>query len=511
MTQISRRTVLGAAGLGAITALVGCTTSVEQESPTTARTPEGTPDMTPRQEPSPAGSRTLLVYFSRTGENYWEGGRRDLEIGNTEIVAQLIQDRIDCDVFEILAADPYPEAYDPTVARNVREQNADVRPAIDGELPDLSRYDTVLLGSPVWNVRAPMIMSTFVEAVDLTGKRVLPFVTYAVSGMAGIDQDYRDALPGSDLADGLAVRGEDAASAADAVDAWLRANALQQAVSRSREEGPAIPMHDPRPAGVMAGAHHHRSISQGAPPMNENQSTGRVAVITGASSGIGAATARALAATGYRVALLARRTDRIDTLAKELGGAAIAIPADVTDRGSLLVAAQRVQDELGRADVLVNNAGVMLLGPFSSEQHEDYRAMIEANLLGSITATEVFLDQLKSGTGGDIVNISSVAGRTARAGNGVYAATKWGINGWSESLRQELLPDVRVTLIEPGVVDTELPTHITHEATREAVQKGYDTAAVRPEEIAEVIAFVLSRPRHLAINEVLLRPSDQLG
>ncbi len=109
------------------------------------------------------------------------------------------------------------------------------------------------------------------------------------------------------------------------------------------------------------------------------------------------------------------------------------------------------------------------------------------------------------------MNISSVAGRTARAGNAVYAATKWGTNGWSESLRQELLPDVRVTVIEPGVVDTELPQHITHEATREAVQQGYDVATVKPEEVAEIIAFVLARPRHLVINEILLRPATQLG
>ena len=245
--------------------------------------------------------------------------------------------------------------------------------------------------------------------------------------------------------------------------------------------------------------------------MSDNNTTGRVAVVTGASSGIGAATARALAADGYAVALLARRQDRIQALAAELGNGSIAVQADVTDRDSLTAAATRVQDELGGADVLVNNAGIMLLGPFSSEQHQDYRAMIEANLLGAITATEVFLDQLKAGGAGDLINISSVAGRTARAGNGVYAATKWGINGWSESLRQELLPAVRVTLIEPGVVDTELPQHITHEQTREAVQKGYDAATVKPEEIAEVISFVLSRPRHLAIHEVLLRPADQLG
>ncbi len=242
--------------------------------------------------------------------------------------------------------------------------------------------------------------------------------------------------------------------------------------------------------------------------MNSSPNSGRVAVITGASSGIGAATARALHADGYQVALLARRLDRIEALAHELGDGAAAIGADVTDRDQLLAAKTRVQDELGGADVLINNAGTMLLGPFLTEQHADYRAMIEANLLGSITATEVFLDQLKHGRG-DIVNISSVAGRVARAGNGVYAATKWGINGWSESLRQELLPNVRVTVIEPGVVDTELPTHITHAETREAVQAGYDQATVKPEEIAEVIAFALSRPRHLAINEILLRPADQ--
>jgi NADP-dependent 3-hydroxy acid dehydrogenase YdfG len=239
---------------------------------------------------------------------------------------------------------------------------------------------------------------------------------------------------------------------------------------------------------------------------------GRVAVVTGASSGIGAATARALAADGYRIALLARRGDRIAALADELGGGTIAITADVTDRNSIVAAAQRVQDELGGADVLVNNAGVMLLGPFASDQRDDYRQMIEVNLLGAITATEVFLDQLKQRAGdrgGDIVNISSVAGRTARAGNGVYAATKWGVNGWSEALRQEVLPEIRVTLIEPGVVATELPDHITHDETRQGVQQLYGQAEVTAEDVAEIIAFTLSRPRRLAINEILLRPAGQ--
>jgi len=234
----------------------------------------------------------------------------------------------------------------------------------------------------------------------------------------------------------------------------------------------------------------------------------RVAVITGASSGIGEATARALHADGYAVALLARRGDRIDALAAELGDGALAVQADVTDRDSLVAAADRVRDELGSATVLVNNAGVMLLGPFSTDQRDDYRQMIEINLLGAITTTEVFLDQLTS-VEGDIINISSVAGRTARAGNGVYAATKWGMNGWSESLRQELQPAVRVALIEPGVVATELPTHITHEQTNTSVNEMYAEATVTADDIAEVIAFTLSRPRHLAINEILLRPATQ--
>ncbi|MEV0708059.1 SDR family oxidoreductase [Nocardia aurea] len=244
--------------------------------------------------------------------------------------------------------------------------------------------------------------------------------------------------------------------------------------------------------------------------MTTPSKTRRTAVITGASSGIGEATARALRSAGYRVALLARRTDRIDALATELGDGALAVPADVTDRDSLSAAAERVRAELGGADVLVNNAGVMLLGPFSAEQRADYRRMIEVNLLGAITTTEVFLDQIRDG-GGDIVNISSVAGRTARPGNGVYAATKWGINGWSESLRQELLPDVRVTVIEPGAVATELPDHITHARTKTDIEALYSQVPVTATDIAEVIAFAVQRPRHLVINEILLRPAGQMG
>jgi NADP-dependent 3-hydroxy acid dehydrogenase YdfG len=236
--------------------------------------------------------------------------------------------------------------------------------------------------------------------------------------------------------------------------------------------------------------------------------SGRVAVITGASSGIGEATARALARDGHRLALLARRVDRIEALAAELGSGALAVEADVTDRDSIAAAAERVKSELGGAGILVNNAGVMLLGPFSPEQRTDYRSMVETNLLGAITTTEVFLDQLRDG-GGDLVNISSVAGRTARPGNAVYAATKWGIGGWSESLRQELQPDVRVMVIEPGAVATELTDHITHADTKAAVEQFVKELAITAEDIAEVIAFAISRPRRMTLNEILVRPTAQ--
>jgi NADP-dependent 3-hydroxy acid dehydrogenase YdfG len=242
--------------------------------------------------------------------------------------------------------------------------------------------------------------------------------------------------------------------------------------------------------------------------VSTDQSTSRVAVITGASSGIGEATARALAADGHRLALLARRAERIQTLASELGNGALAIEADVTDRASIVAAAERVQRELGGADILVNNAGVMLLAPFTSDQWAEHRQMIEVNLLGAIATTEVFLDQLRDG-GGDLVNISSVAGRTARVGNAVYAATKWGINGWSEGLRQELQPDVRVMVIEPGAVATELTDHITDEQTKRATKEFVRDLAITAQDIAEVIAFAVSRPRRMTLNEILVRPTAQ--
>lgn len=228
-TKLTRRIVLYT-GISALAlTLTACSTGPQPRTPAGASSASG--EATTVESPNPSGTaigagRTLLVYFSRAGENYYYGDRRTLEVGNTAVLAGLIADRIDCDVYEIEAADPYPEAYDPTVERNRDEADADARPAIANPLPDVSGYDTVLIGSPVWGSRAPMILSTFIEGVDLSGKTVLPFVTYAVSGMSGVDEDYRDALPDSDVRDGLAVQGEAVTNATADLEDWLRTNAL---------------------------------------------------------------------------------------------------------------------------------------------------------------------------------------------------------------------------------------------------------------------------------------------
>lgn len=221
--QPTRRQLLRTAAAGTISAataglLAACTTPDRESRTVTTPT-------TPARSDSAA---TLLVYFSRAGENYWNGGRRTLDVGNTEVVANLIRDRIDCDVYRIEAAEAYSDRYDPTVSRNVDEQNSDARPAIAQPLPDLSRYGRVLLGSPIWNVQPPMIMAAFAEAADLTGKDVHPFVTYAVSGLGNTALFYRELNTGARLHDGLAVRGEEVrdASAGSDVDRWLRAAGL---------------------------------------------------------------------------------------------------------------------------------------------------------------------------------------------------------------------------------------------------------------------------------------------
>ena len=166
--------------------------------------------------------RILIAYYSRAGETYHYGGRRNLEVGNTEVLAGMIRQLLACDVYRIEAADPYSDSYDATVERNVREQNANARPAIANPLRSISDYDTVLVGSPIWNNRAPMIMSTFVESFDFSGKTVYPFVTYAVSGLGSTERDYAASALGAMIGEGLAVRGEEVRSAQSQTEQWLR-------------------------------------------------------------------------------------------------------------------------------------------------------------------------------------------------------------------------------------------------------------------------------------------------
>jgi flavodoxin len=179
-------------------------------------------------EPSPVPARVLLAYFSRAGENYYYGDRTYLQVGNTEVLAGMICSEIACDVHRIEAAEPYSDDYEDTVARNVREQQADARPPIANPLPAVDGYDVVLLGSGLWNVRPPMIMRTFAEGLDLSGKTVLPVVTYAVSGIGSAPDVYAQACPGATIGEGIAVRGEEVAQAGPEVAAWLERVGLRQ-------------------------------------------------------------------------------------------------------------------------------------------------------------------------------------------------------------------------------------------------------------------------------------------
>lgn len=219
--EVTRRAFLRAGligGVGIVATLPGCAPAEQRQTrPSTGSQPKASNKPT---------ARILLVYFSRAGENYYNGGRRILDVGNTEVLAKMIERRIDCDVYRIQPADPYSDSYDKTVARNVEEEQADARPAIANPLPDVSRYDTVLLGSPVWNVRAPMIMSTLIEGIDLEGRTILPFVTYAVSGMGSVEEDYRARLSGAKVRTGLAVRGERVSESGSELEAWLRRHQL---------------------------------------------------------------------------------------------------------------------------------------------------------------------------------------------------------------------------------------------------------------------------------------------
>jgi NADP-dependent 3-hydroxy acid dehydrogenase YdfG len=250
-------------------------------------------------------------------------------------------------------------------------------------------------------------------------------------------------------------------------------------------------------------------MTDGARPL-----TGKVALVTGASSGIGEATAVALAEAGAGVAIGARRTDRLDALAERLrnGGASVVqLPLDVTDEQACNDAVQRTREELGGLDILINNAGIMLLGTIVGADTEDWRRMINTNVLGLMCMTHAAIEGMVEQGSGDIVNVSSVAGRVARSGAGVYNASKWAVNAFSESLRQEVTGrGVRVGLVEPGAVTTELTDHITQpEAKAGAVSMYTSMRALQAEDIARAVLYLVTQPPHVAVNEILIRPTDQ--
>jgi NADP-dependent 3-hydroxy acid dehydrogenase YdfG len=251
--------------------------------------------------------------------------------------------------------------------------------------------------------------------------------------------------------------------------------------------------------------------------MSESLS-GTVALVTGASSGIGEATAVALAEKGATVALVARRRDKLEALAERIGGGgkALVIEADVSDQAQAQAAVETAVGELGRLDTLVNNAGVMLLGPIVGAPLEEWQRMVTLNVLGLLYCTHAALPHLLAAAEGDprsvadVVNVSSTAGRVARLNSGVYNATKFGVVAFSESLRQEVTArHVRVSIIEPGATATELASHNRPVVLEEMAKNFGGIELMASEDIADAITYVVTRPRHVAVNEMLIRPTEQ--
>ena len=246
---------------------------------------------------------------------------------------------------------------------------------------------------------------------------------------------------------------------------------------------------------------------------------GTVALVTGASSGIGEATARQLASEGAAVALVARRRERLEQLATEIGGQGgrtLVVEADITQAEAAREAVERTVRELGRLDVLINNAGVMLLGPIVDAPTEEWERMVQINVLGLLHTTHAALPHLLRAAEreprrvADVVNISSVAGRVARSGVGVYNLTKFGVVAFGESLRQEVTRrHVRVSTVEPGAVETELTDHLRPEIREQTAQRFANMERLQAEDIADAITYVVTRPRRVAINELLVRPTEQ--
>jgi NADP-dependent 3-hydroxy acid dehydrogenase YdfG len=245
---------------------------------------------------------------------------------------------------------------------------------------------------------------------------------------------------------------------------------------------------------------------------------GKIAIVTGASSGIGEATARKLAENGVKVVVVARRKDRLNALVKEIEnnkGTALAIEADITDKSACQDVVKQVLSEWGKLDILINNAGVMLLGPTDQAPLAEWEQMIQVNLLGLLYMTYAAMPSMRSQKSGHLVNISSVAGRTVRAGSAVYNATKWGVNAFTEALRQELVEaktGIRTTLIEPGAVETELISHNRPEV-QSMIQARFKGMSKRldADDIANGILYAVSQPWHVSVNEILIRPTEQPG
>jgi NADP-dependent 3-hydroxy acid dehydrogenase YdfG len=253
--------------------------------------------------------------------------------------------------------------------------------------------------------------------------------------------------------------------------------------------------------------------------MTDRPLDGAVALVTGASSGIGEATAAALAAHGATVAVAARRRDRLESLAERLEGAgatALAIEADLTDRAQAEAAVDRTAAELGRLDILVNNAGMMLLGPVVEADTTQWWRMLDINVNALLYCAKAALPHLleaaQDGPGNvaDMVNVSSVAGRTVRRGSAVYNLTKHGVGAFSESLRQEVAGrHVRVSLVEPGATATELRSHNTQEIRDMQAQRFAGVRTMDADDIADAILYIVTRPWHVAVNEILIRPTEQ--
>lgn len=241
---------------------------------------------------------------------------------------------------------------------------------------------------------------------------------------------------------------------------------------------------------------------------------GKVALITGASSGIGEATALALAAEGAKVALVARRADKLEQLEKQItssGGQALSITTDVSDEAQINEMVQKAKEHFGSVDILVNNAGVMLTGSIESADTSDWRRMIEIDLLGLMYATHAVLPLMKAQGGGHIVNISSVAGRVASANFAVYNAAKFGVVAFSDALRKEVYKDkIRVTVIEPGAVATELTNQITNESKQQVDEIYQSVTPLESEDIAGAIIYAVTQPSRVNVNEILIMPTEQV-